>query len=383
MKCEKLFDIIDSLNEQYIDIWEDVCNIESQTADKAGVDEVGRYLIRLAEKHGWKVEVIPMERAGDAVCITMNPDAKGEPVSLSGHLDTVHPKGLFGYPPVKREEDKIIGPGVVDCKGGVVAGFMAMDALERIGYSDRPIQMLLQTDEEVGSRLSERKTINYICEKAKGSVCFLNLEGAGKGKLCLERKGIISFRFDIAGKEAHSSNCAKAGANAIIEAAHKMLELDQIKDDAGLTCNCALIEGGTVLNTVPAHCSFSINVRFANSEQLEWIKNHVREVAAKVYVPGTVTTVSTIGLRIAMEYAERNYALLDKINEIFTENGLETVVAHKGKGGSDAAEVTASGIPCIDSIGTMGGYIHAPNEYAWLSSLALSAKRIASIVYCI
>ena len=383
MKCEKLFQIIDELNESYIDIWEDVCNIESQTADKAGVDEVGKYFIRLAEKHGWKIEVVPMERAGDAVCITMNPDAEGAPISLSGHLDTVHPKGLFGYPPVKREEEKIIGPGVVDCKGGVVAGFMAMDALERIGYTDRPIQMLLQTDEEVGSRLSERRTINYICEKAKGSACFLNLEGASKGKLCLERKGIISFRFDIEGKEAHSSNCAKAGANAIIEAAHKMLELDTIKDDAGLTCNCALIEGGTVLNTVPAHCSFSINVRFANSEQLEWIRNHVQEVAAKVYVPGTHTTVSTIGLRIAMEYAERNYALLDKINEIFAANGLETVVAHKGKGGSDAAEITASGIPCIDSIGTMGGYVHAPGEYARLSSLALSAKRVGAIVYCI
>ena len=138
-----------------------------------------------------------------------------------------------------------------------------------------------------------------------------------------------------------------------------------------------------MLNTVPAHCSFSINVRFATGEQLEWIRNHVQEVAAKVYVPGTRTTVSTIGLRIAMEYAERNYALLDQINEIFTANGLETVVAHKGKGGSDAAEVTASGIPCIDSIGTMGGYIHAPGEYAYLSSLALSAKRIAAIVYCI
>ena len=383
MKCEKLFEIIDSLNDRYVDVWEDVCNIESQTIDKAGVDEGGRYFIALAKEHGWRIEVVPMEKAGDAVCITMNPDAAGAPISLSGHLDTVHPKGLFGYPPVKREEDKIIGPGVVDCKGGVVAGFMAMDALERVGFSARPVQMLLQTDEEVGSRLSGRKTINYICEKAKGSVAFLNLEGANQGKLCLERKGIISFRFDIEGREAHSSNCAKQGANAIVEAAHKMIELDQIKDDAGLTCNCALIEGGTVLNTVPAHCSFSINVRFANREQLEWIRRHVQEVADKVYVPGTRTTVSTIGLRIAMEYAERNYALLDTMNKIFAENGLSTLAPHKGKGGSDAAEVTESGTPCIDSIGTMGGYIHAPNEYAWISSLAESAKRIAAVVYCI
>ena len=383
MKCEKLFETIDSLNEPYIKIWEDVCNIESQTVDKAGVDEVGRYFINLANKHGWAVETVPMERAGDAVCITMNPDAPGTPVSLSGHLDTVHPKGLFGYPPVKRDAEKIYGPGVADCKGGVVAGFLAMDALERIGFKDRPVQMLLQTDEEVSSRLSDRKTINYICEKAKGSVCFLNLETALEGKLCVQRKGIISYRFDVEGQEAHSSACATMGANAIIEAAHKMLELDRIKDAAGLTCNCALIEGGKVLNTVPAHCTFSINVRFADSEQLAWIENHVKEVAAHVYVPGTHTTVSRIGMRIAMEYAERNYRLLDTMNRIFEENGLTALKAYKGKGGSDAADVTASGTPCVDSIGVKGGYVHSPGEYAWLTSLAESAKRVGAIVYCI
>ena len=121
MKCEKLFQIIDELNESYIDIWEDVCNIESQTADKAGVDEVGRYFIRLAEKHGWAVETVPMERAGDAVCITMNPNAKGTPVSLSGHLDqeTVsHRRTRPGLQDVLRipetPDDKFQGRGHVN-----------------------------------------------------------------------------------------------------------------------------------------------------------------------------------------------------------------------------------------------------------------------------
>ena len=383
MKCEKLFQIIDELNESYIDIWEDICNIESQTIDKAGVDAVSAYLIALAKEHPWKIEVVPMERAGDAVCITMNPDAEGAPISLSGHLDTVHPKGLFGYPPVHREGDKIFGPGVTDCKGGVVAGFLAMDALERAGFTARPVQMLLQTDEEVSSRLSDRKTINYICEKAKGSVCFLNLEGGMKGKLCTERKGIVSFRFDVEGQEAHSSRCAKEGANAIVEAAHKMIELDTLKDNDGLTCNCAMIEGGKVLNTVPAHCSFSVNIRFATAEQLAWVEHYVREVAERVHVPGTHTTVTKIGFRIAMEYAERNYELLDTMNRIFEENGLTTLAPHKGKGGSDAADVTACGIPCVDSIGTLGGYVHSPQEYGYISSLATAAKRIVAVVYCI
>ncbi len=383
MKCQKLFEIIDELNDRYVDIWEDICNIESPTDDKAGVDAVSAYLINIARQHGWTVETVPVERAGDAVCITMNPDAPGAPVSLSGHLDTVHPKGLFGYPPVKREEGKLFGPGVADCKGGVVAGFLAMDALARVGFTARPVRMLLQTDEEVNSRLSDRKTINYICEKAKGSVAFLNLETALEGKLCVQRKGIISYRFDVEGQEAHSSACATMGANAIIEAAYKMIELDKIKDAAGLTCNCAMIEGGKVLNTVPAHCSFSVNVRFADREQLAWIEDHVKEVAARVYVPGTHATVTRIGMRIAMERTERNVLLLKTMNRIFEENGLPVLKPYKGKGGSDAAEVTASGIPCIDSVGVRGGGVHSPQEYSDISSLAESAKRVAAVVYCI
>jgi hypothetical protein len=77
MNCKKLFDIIEELNDRYVDVWEDICNIESQTIDKAGVDAVSAYLIALAKEHPWQIEVVPMERAGDAVCITMNPDAEG------------------------------------------------------------------------------------------------------------------------------------------------------------------------------------------------------------------------------------------------------------------------------------------------------------------
>ena len=75
MNCKKLFGIIDSLKEEYISVWADACNIESPTVDKAGVDEVGKYFIRLAEKKGWAYDVYPVERSGDIVTVTMNPSA--------------------------------------------------------------------------------------------------------------------------------------------------------------------------------------------------------------------------------------------------------------------------------------------------------------------
>ena len=123
MDTKILFDEIDRLYPTYLDILEDVVRIESPTSLKDKVDEVGRYFIALANERGWKVEVSPDEIAGDVVCITLNPDAKAAPIVLSGHIDTVHPIGKFNEPVVWRDETKMYGPGVYDCKGGVVASF--------------------------------------------------------------------------------------------------------------------------------------------------------------------------------------------------------------------------------------------------------------------
>ena len=104
---EKLHAEIERLEQKYISIWEDVCNIESPTNDKVSVDKVGEYFIELSKKNGWDVEVFEQPIAGNVVCITMNKESKLAPVTFSGHLDTVHPKGLFGSPAVKKDEEKI------------------------------------------------------------------------------------------------------------------------------------------------------------------------------------------------------------------------------------------------------------------------------------
>lgn len=386
MKCKTLFEHIDRLYEKYLTVWEDVCTIESPTACKEGVDAVGSYFIKMAEKYGWKVEKLPQSVSGDAICITMNAEAKTQPIALSGHMDTVHPVGLFGTPVVTKDEMYIYGPGVSDCKGGIVAGFLAMEALEKVGFTDRPVQMLLQSDEEIGSSTSQKATIDWICEKAKGSVAFLNLEPileGSEGKATVARKGLVDYRFTVTGQAAHSSKCATEGASAIREAAHKILELEQYKDADGITCNCGVIEGGTVVNAVAASCTFGVNFRFSNGEQEAQIQELVRRVAETVYVPGCSCTVEQTGHRIAMEETERNYALLDAMNAIYEENGMSRLAPRKVNGGADSAEVTAAGIPCVDSLGVVGGKIHSKDEFGVLTSLKDSAKRIAAVIYCI
>lgn len=371
---------IERLREKYIAVWENVCNIESPSNDKAGVDHVGEYFIRLAKEQAWEVEVFEQPLAGNVVCITMNPHARLPSVTFSGHIDTVHPKGMFGYPAVSMDDEKIYGPGVVDCKGGVVAGFLAMESLAKIGFTNRPVRMLLQSDEEVSSRLSKKATIEYICEKAKDSIAFFNLEGHNNGDVCLGRKGIVTFEFTVLGQEAHSSACATRGANAILDAAYKIIALEKIKDDAGLTCNCGIISGGTVRNTVPGKCVFTADVRYATQDQYDWICQYAKDLANTVHVAGCECTVEIFSGRPAMVRTEKNLRLFERMNEIYEKNGMSPLKERNRNAGSDAAEVTQAGIPCVECMGVRGGGMHCREEFAFISSLTEAAERLAIVV---
>lgn len=377
-----LFEAIDSLFGEYLNVWEDICNIESPTDYKAGVDAVCDYCIKKAESLGWQTDVFRHIVAGNAACITMNPEAKSSPICLSAHMDTVHPVGSFGTPAVRRDAERIYGPGVVDCKGGIAVAFLAMHALQLAGFNSRPIKLILQSDEETGSSTSGKETIKYMCDMSKDAVAFLNLEGHsfGSDELCLKRKGVLTFEFSVQGKEGHASQCASVGANAILEASHKIIELEKFKDAAKVTCCSSVIEGGSVVNTVPGKCTFKVNVRFATKDEESWIKNYCKELAERVFVPGCKTTVKIKSSRPAMELTEKNIKLLEKMNTIFEKNGLSVYRPGSRLGGSDAAYTTALGIPTVDNIGAEGGGIHSPEEYGILKSLSVMAKRIAAVI---
>ena len=383
MNCSHIFSEIDSLCEEYVGVWEDICSIESPSRDKVRVDAVGDYLVALANKLGFEVERYPEERFGDVISVTMNADSKNAPVTISGHMDTVHPVGLFGTPAVKREGDKLFGPGTMDCKGGIAAGFLAMHALKRCGYTARPVRMLLQSNEEIGSGLDCKGPIERICDISKDSVAFLNLEGHEgffENKACLKRKGSARFSLKIKGVAAHGAYCAVEGANAIVEASHKVIELDKYRSDDGLTINCGIISGGSVVNTVPDSCEVKIDVRYAKAEQFEEALAIIDRVANETHVEGCTCEVTMTAKRVAMEPCEKSLALLELANKALVENGLAPLEVGERRGGSDASDITSCGIPCLDSLGVGGERAHSVEEYGVISSLPESAKRIVSIV---
>ena len=377
MDFEKIVAKIEDLKEEYLQFWMDVVNCESPTDYKTGVDMCSNMFINKAKERGWKIDIQKQPVSGDAVCITLNSDAPGKPFCLSAHLDTVHPLGSFGTPAARIEGDKLIGPGVTDCKGGAVTAFMAMHALDECGFKDRPVKLILQSDEENSSRTSNKTTIYYMIEQAKDCVAFLNLEGNKRyDNACIARKGIAKYKIEITGKACHASVCTE-GVSAIREAAMKIIELEKNQDLDGITVSCGIISGGSAENTVPEHCTFTVDTRFANDAQMKEVDAFVHKIANTAYVEGTTATATLLSSRISMPRKDTNIALVEALNTYWEKAKLPVCEPVMCFGGSDAAYISAAGMPTADNLGIRGGGIHTLDEFAYIESLPVFAARLA------
>ncbi len=152
-----------------------------------------------------------------------------------------------------------------------------------------------------------------------------------------------------------------------------------MKDSEGITCNCGVIKGGTIANTVPDECEFITDIRFASKEQYETACKQIINITEKTFVKGCSSKSEIISFRPAMPLTQRNEALLDKMNEIYETVGLPILEKRFSFSGSDAAYITEAQIPCVDNVGIVGGLIHSQNEFAYINSLKETAKRLAVV----
>ena len=373
----KVFSKLDALENEYIEFLAGLCKIESPTEDKEAVDRAGGFIIRKAEDFGFSVTVKEEPKSGNPFVVTMGEDIEAKPLIFSAHVDTVHPKGLFGDDIVRIEDGIMYGPGVVDCKGGIAAALYAMAALKACGYNKRPLKLIVQTDEEVSSKFSEKRTVDFMYENSRGCAAFLNLEGHKPGYVTVERKGILRYDVEIIGVARHSSECYD-GVSAVKEAAYKIIELEKMQQDGGITFNVGKIVGGTTANTVPEKCRFSLDIRFKNEADKAQAIKRAMDILSKQYLKNTETRVSLYSERVAMERSGTVLDVYRRLNKALELASFEPLLENSRAGGSDAADMATRGIPAVDSLGTAGGYIHSRNEYAYLSSLKNSAKMLAA-----
>ncbi len=373
---KRTFDYIDNNKEKFLSFWEDICNLEGVAEDKPAMDAITDKIQAFAEALGLFCERICFDNCGDFLIIDTRHNAE-KGVCFLAHTDTVHKNGAFGYPPVKKEGDRLIGPGVIDCKGGIAIALLAMMALIDKGY-EKNCRLLLTTDEEISNRLGGEREMEIIKAATGGFKAAFNCEVAREGEIVVSRRGILRYKFEIQGIAAHSGIDYFGGASAIREAANKIIALEALSEKNGTTYNCGTICGGTLSNIVPEKCEFVVDVRVRDSSAMKQAEGTLAEMAGKTFVQGTKTKLCFISKREPMIRNEDTERLFNHLNSVSQKYGFGELTPIESGGGSDSAYTQLAGVPSICAVGATGDFCHTVREYANISSLASRAKLLAA-----
>lgn len=369
----------DEHEEEMITFWKNVVSIESQSADLEGVGRVAAHLDTYCSALGLETRKYVFDGAGPSLSAKTK---KGilKPIVLMAHMDTVHKKGSFGKDVFIREADIVRGPGVYDCKGGIAVAFFVIKALQYAGFEKRQIKLLLVGDEESAHQLSGKESLR-LYEEARECAAALNCEsGLLNGDVVTARKGGGIVTFQIHGKASHAGIALKEGANAISEAAHKIMAIDALTDYEGTTFNCAVIQGGSGANVVPDYCELKVSYRFLTNEGERIALKQLQEIADRVYVSGTKTEMKCSAGFKAMEKNEKTEPLFQYYQKASEDLGYGRPNMQFSSGCSDGAYVALHGVPVLCSVGVRGEHNHSLDEYALVSSLKERAMILTELI---
>lgn len=379
MNLQELYDKVDAHKEDMISTWQSLVNRDCGTANKAGVDEVGKEIAVFLKELGFAVSFKEYKEAGNMLIATYGEEDKPF-VVLTGHMDTVFADGTAKERPFKIENGKVTGPGVLDMKGGVTILLYAVKFLVEAGYDKYRLKIILAGDEEVGHGKST--AAEDYREEVKGALMGFNMETSFiDNSIVVERKGVAQFMLDVDGIGAHAGNNPEEGRSAVEELAHKILDIQALTDyEEGTTVNTGVIGGGTVANAVPEHAFAKIDVRFKEAKGLKRVEKALEEMTEKQYVEGTITHLTKLARFGAMEKLPGTDTLFERANEVAISHGFPKMKAIAVGGGSDSACLTAAGVPTLCALGVKGQYNHTVREWAEESSLYERTKLLITLL---
>lgn len=369
-----------------------LCNINSGSFNAAGVRATAEAFAALYAPLGATVEwleVAPYESTNDkgqrvqrplgpALRLRLRPEAPLQ-VFCCGHLDTVFPIDSAFQTTRLIDEQTLNGPGVADLKGGLVALFLALSALERSPQRERVgWTVLLNPDEEIGSRSS----VPLLKQAAQTHQFGLIYEPAyPDGNLASARKGSGNFDLIVRGRAAHAGRDFAAGRNAIVAAADFIRDLNALNGQRGeLTINPGYMHGGGALNVVPDLAVFKFNVRTAEPDDECWMQEQLDRLMTRLNDRDGLRCELVGGFtrppKIVTAQMQR---LMDYVGDCGRQLGLGLQFKPTG-GCCDGNNLAAYGLPNLDNMGVVGGDIHSDREWMRLDSLAERAKLSALLL---
>ena len=358
--------------QEYLDDLKEVVNVDCGTQCKEGVAQVANVFIRHLNELGFTCKLVDLgDEVGPAVFATNKPDAQRYDVMLNAHMDTVFPAGTVAQRGFSIKGDRAYGPGVLDCKSGIICILHALKALPKEDLDKLSILCAFNPDEETGSVSSH----HWLQECASKSDRALIFEAAREGgELVCARKGSSSYTVTFHGVSAHAGNNPERGCDANLALAKFMLAVKELADfDRGITLNFGYINGGTVANVVSDHAECALDLRVWNDDDYKIIHEKILQLAGQEWVAGVTQEIVETNHHDAMPLSEATQAMAKLIEQAAQLEGYD-VAWMKAGGASDGNTTAGMGVPTLDGLGPVGGGMHCDKEYLEINTIEKHIK---------
>jgi glutamate carboxypeptidase len=394
---------IDAEQDRTLAMLEKWVNQNSGSLNIEGVTKVGEMLRAELEPLGFTVEWIDMKAAGRAGHIVARHAGKpaAKRLLLIGHLDTVfEPDSPFQKWTRKGNQGE--GPGAGDDKGGMAVMIAALRAMKAAGtLKNANIEIVLTGDEEdTGAPIDlARRDLVAAGKRADAALDFegLSQEG-GKDMGSIARRSAGSWTLTVSSKSGHSSSVciriAGCGANYalidIVDRFRRELPEDKLTFNVGLMgggATAKLDEGGIRLeatgktNIIAATAVARGDLRALSQEQIDRVQAKMRAIVAKPLTGATASIEFDTDGYPPMAPTAGNKALLDRLNVVNRDMGLEPMGALDPlKRGAGDISFVAADVDGLIGLGPASRGDHAPGETVDIASIWRQAKRAAILM---
>ncbi|WP_198145911.1 M20/M25/M40 family metallo-hydrolase [Desulfonatronovibrio magnus] len=350
---------IQGLQDEMFSLLEKLVLIQSGTGNKSGIDRMADLLEKILAGISLNTEILPMQGCGNMLSAWTDKALEAPHFLLVGHMDTVFP---FDSPFNFYREDDVhaYGPGVMDMKGGLVVGIFALKALSDMGLlKDIPVKIFFNSDEEIGSPYSKA----IIEKEAVDCKAAFVLEGGGLGsEVVVARKGKIGLKVVLSGQAGHAGAAGIDKPSALLEAAHKIIALENLNSPPDILINVGAAHGGMVPNAIAEKAELLIDIRYAKPQDEQQIIEAVDKICEQSVVHGVTGKYNIVSNRPPMKLNILNEALYVLVKKVAEKYSLP--IGSETRGGvSDANFIAAMSIPVLDGLGPCGDLDHSDKEY--------------------
>src|SRR5690625_2796772 len=256
--------------ESQLSMLEELCNIDSGSRNIEGNKKIVDILDKTLHELGAEVTQIESPGYGVHLIARLKAEQSKGKVILAAHLDTVFEEGDALAHPFHIEGEYAYGRGAATCKGGVVTIVLSLKILKEANLlPDKDLVIILNCDEEIGSPTGQK----LFAEEAKDAEAVLSFEpGRKRNGILTSRYGVAEGTIKIKGKSAHACLDGGPGANAVLELANLILQLDQKENEGlGIHYNVSPISGGVGPSVVADDAEASFWVTSASEKAYEQV----------------------------------------------------------------------------------------------------------------